>query len=96
MGRILFQALYWIFRWFYYVAIICFVGAMLGVVTHFLFAFFFRENPDYAYFLSFGFTNGLRYGGVWAGGMSIVLCVMRAHKLYQMSKKVESIEEGAS
>jgi hypothetical protein len=38
--------------------------------------------PDYGDQAAFGFSNGLRYGGVWAGGFAIVLCVMRARKEY--------------
>lgn len=55
---------------------------MLGVVTHVLFALLFRDQPDLAYFASFGFMNGLNYGGVWAGGAAIVLCVLRARREY--------------
>jgi hypothetical protein len=40
------------------------------------------DAPDYGYQAAFGFSNGLRYGGVWAGGLAIVLCVMRARKEY--------------
>lgn len=76
------QALLWLLVWLYYVLIVCFIGAMLGVVTHLLFGFLFMDSPDYAFQAAFGFTNGIRYGGVWAGGLAIVLCVMRARKAY--------------
>jgi hypothetical protein len=82
MLRILGQIIRWLLTWLYYVLIICFVGAMLGLMTHLLFGLFFMDAPDYAFLAAFGFTNGLRYGGVWAGGFAIVLCVMRARKEY--------------
>lgn len=55
---------------------------MVGVITHVLFALMFRDQPDLGYYASFGFMNGLNYGGVWAGGAAIVLCVLRARKQY--------------
>lgn len=55
---------------------------MLGLLTHMVFAILFVDNPDYGFYAAFGFTNGFRYGGVWAGGLAIVLCVMRARKEY--------------
>jgi hypothetical protein len=83
----LFQSiLRWLFTWVYFICVICFIGAMVGVLTHLLFAILFKDQPDYAYFASFGFLNGLKYGSVWAGGMSIVLCVMRARQEYLLRK----------
>lgn len=82
MWKILGSALRWLFTWIYYVAIICFVGAVLGVLSHVLLGPLFVDEPDFGYLAAFGFMNGLTYGGVWAGGMSIVLCVIRARKEY--------------
>ena len=80
--RILGQILHWLLTWVYFVLIICFIGAMGGVLSHLVFGFLFMDAPDYAFLAAFGFSNGLRYGGVWAGGMAIVLCVLRARKEY--------------
>jgi hypothetical protein len=82
MLNILGQIIRWLFIWLYFVLIICFAGALMGVVTHLLFGLIFMDAPDYGYQAAFGFSNGLRYGGVWAGGLAIVLCVMRARKEY--------------
>lgn len=82
MLQFLFSLIRWLLTWVYYVCLICFAGAMAGVFTHVLFALLFRDNPDLFYFASFGFMNGLKYGGVWAGGAAIVLCVVRARKYY--------------
>jgi hypothetical protein len=87
MLRILGQTVRWLLTWLYYVLIICFIGAMLGVVTHVLFGLCFMDTPDYGFLAAFGFTNGLRYGGVWAGGFAIVLCVMRARKEFLQAQK---------
>ena len=68
--------------WLYYVLIICFIGAVLGVLSHTLFGLLFQEQPDYGKLASFGFMNGIQYGGVWAGGASFVICFVRGRKEY--------------
>ena len=82
MLNILRQIIRWLFIWLYFVLIICFAGVFIGVVSHLLFGLIFMNAPDYRYLAAFGFSNGLRYGGVWAGGFAIVLCVKRARKEY--------------
>lgn len=82
MFRLLGSCLKWVLGWAYFVCVICFIGAMLGVLTHVLFAFFVVDQPDYGFYAAFGFMNGLKYAGVWSGGAAIVLCVIRARKEY--------------
>lgn len=82
MLKIFGSFLRWLLTWVYFVAIICFAGAVLGVLTHLGYGLIFQDAPDYGYLAAFGFSNGLQYGGVWAGGFAIVLCVMRARKEY--------------
>ena len=82
MVNILGQIILWFFIWLYLVLIICLAGAVIGVVSHLLFGLIFMNAPDYGDQAAFGFSNGLRYGGVWAGGFAIVLCVMRERKEY--------------
>ena len=89
MLNIIRKIIRWFFTWLYFVLIICLAGAVIGVVSHLLFALIFMDSPDYGYQAAFGFSNGLRYGGVWAGGFAIVLCVMRARKEY-LQVQVES------
>lgn len=82
MFPILKQSLAWLVTWLRYALTICLVGALLGVLSHLLFGLCFMEGPDYGYLAAFGFSNGLKYGSVWAGGAAIVLCVMRARRVY--------------
>lgn len=82
MFEIIIQTMRWLFTWLYFVLVICFLGAMLGVLSHTAFGLFFMDQPDRGYLAAFGFKNGLRYGSVWAGGLAIVLCVIRARKEY--------------
>lgn len=82
MFRLVKNVLLWLVTWLYYVAIICFAGALLGVLTHVVLGPFFIDQLDFGFLAAFGFMNGLKYGSVWAGGLAIVLCVMRARKEY--------------
>lgn len=72
----------WLVAWLYFTSIICLIGAVLGIVSHVCLGPLFVSDPDYGYLAAFGFTNGFRYGSVWAGGAAIVLCVIRARKEY--------------
>lgn len=82
MLKVLKEIFRWIFIWLYYVVLTCFVGATLGVGTHVLLGPLFVDDPDFGFLAAFGFMNGLKYGSVWAGGLAIVLCVMRARREY--------------
>ena len=90
MLRIVKGVFRWLFTWIYFVLVTCFVGAMLGVLTHVALGPLFVDDPDFGFLAAFGFKNGLKYGSVWAGGLAIVLCVMRARKEYL----AEHSEEG--
>jgi putative copper export protein len=70
----------WLFDWIYFVSLICMTGSFLGASSHFTFALCFVDTPDYGYYAALGFLHGLKYGSVWAGGLAIVLCVMRARR----------------
>lgn len=85
MGRVM----YWLFTWSYFVLIICLAGACIGSLSHLLFGLCFLDDPKYWNLCIIGFSNGLRYGGVWAGGSAIVLCVMRARRQH-IDRNVES------
>lgn len=65
-----------------YALAICLVTSGIGVISHLLIGGWVFEEPNYARLAKIGFHNGVRYGGLWAGGTSIVLCVMRARKQY--------------
>jgi len=76
------NGLRWVAAWVYYVCWTCLIGASLGLATHMLFALLFEEAPDWGLFAAWGVTRGLKYAGVWAGGLALVLCVMRARREY--------------
>ena len=90
MLKIVQAVIRWMVTWIYFVSVICLIAAMGGVLTHVLFALIFRDQPDLGYYAAFGFLNGLNYGGVWAGGAAIVLCVLRARKEYLAAQSVEA------
>ena len=82
MLNIIGKIIRWFFIWLCFVFIISLAGAFVGVLTHLLFGLIFMDAPDYEYQAALGFSNGLHFAGVWAGGLSIVLCFMRARKEY--------------
>ena len=82
MLLILSQSIRWLIIWIYFVFMICLLGALFGTLLHLFFGFCFIKEPDYWHLGRFGFFNGIRYGGVWSGGLSIVLCVILARKEY--------------
>ncbi len=82
MIRFLGMALRWVAGWCFYVAVVLLAGAAAGAASHVVFGLLFLDPFDPGYLAAFGFFNGLKYGGVWAGGLAIVLCVMRARREY--------------
>lgn len=86
MFRILKVILRWFMDWLYFVCLVCFSGATLGVLSHVLFGLFFVDSPDYAHLAALGFLHGLKYSSLWAGGLAIVLCAMRAHREFQAAQ----------
>ena len=86
MLQILIQIIRWVLIWIYFVFIFCLAGALLGALLHILYGFCFMNDPDYWYLARFGFSNGAQYGGVWSGGLSIVLCVIIAHNELMLRK----------
>ena len=86
MLQMLGQTTRWLLIWIYFVCIICLAGALLGILSHLLFGFCFMNDPDYWHLARFGFSNGVRYGGVWSGGSSVVFCVIIARKEHMQRK----------
>ena len=80
MLRYFAKGLGWLGHWAYWVALICFFGAVAGVATHTLYGLFFGAGWGLGYYAAFGFLNGLKYSSLWAGGAAIVACVMRARR----------------
>lgn len=70
----------WIGLWLGYAGLICLVGTIGGVLTHGVYALFCSEPDRYLEYIILGMQHGFKYGGVWAGGTALVICVMRAHK----------------
>ena len=65
---------------FYYVFIILFIGTLVGTTSHLAIGWLIFDRPDPQFLLARGALNGFFYSGIWAGGISIVLCFMRGHR----------------
>lgn len=69
---------YWLGWWLLYVLATILVGACVGALVVPGVGLLWGADFSLGHMLSKGFVNGARYGGVWAGGMGVVLCVRRA------------------
>ena len=87
------NVLRWIFGWAYYVCLICFVGALLGVISHVLWGLCLYDDFDAGYMAALGYLHGLKYAGVWSGGTALVLCVIRARGEF-LQNQSEQREDG--
>ena len=76
----------WLITLLYFVCVICFLGVLIGAITHLLFALLFVKNADIVYYASLGCIHGVKYSSLWAGGIAIVLCFMRGHKNFSTKK----------
>ena len=79
----------WLLTWLYFVCLICFLGTLIGVIVHFLFALLFVRNADIVYYVSLGCMHGIKYSSLWAGGIAIVLCFMRGYKKFTTKKYLD-------
>lgn len=86
------NVLRWFFGWAYYVCLICFSGALLGVLSHLLWGLCFYDDFDPAYMAALGYLHGFKYAGVWSGGTALVLCVIRARREF-LQKPAEPRED---
>lgn len=80
---------YWMFFACVYAGATVLLTAMLGAM---LFALLGPLCTQYGTWvlLKKGFWTGAHYGGVWAGGLAIVLCVMRKHRLSRLAQSHSS------
>ncbi|OIO60682.1 MAG: hypothetical protein COZ46_01505 [Verrucomicrobia bacterium CG_4_10_14_3_um_filter_43_23] len=74
------RMLYWIWSFLYYVGLILVAGTVVGSVAFVLLGPIFVDDYTFLGLLKKGAWIGFRYAGVWAGGVAIVLCCMKANK----------------
>lgn len=72
--------LHWLGWWVIFTFGFILIGGLLGSLLYLVLGFWLLPEGDLAYRLSKGFTNGGFYFMIWAGGLGIVLCVVKAHR----------------
>lgn len=72
--------LYWIFYFLVCCATILSAGVVLGSVAFVIVGQMLPKDYETLFLLKKGAWVGFRYAGIWAGGVSIVLCIMRFKK----------------
>ncbi|WOO42381.1 hypothetical protein [Rubellicoccus peritrichatus] len=75
---------HWLGCFLLYLSAILLAGGLIGTFLYVTIGSLTHPDLSLSYRLSKGFTNGFFYAGVWATGLSIVFCVMRAHKERKM------------
>lgn len=81
LASVLYNIGYWMFHFLKYVAIILLIGTVIGAVAFSALGNAFTDY-DAVFLLKKGISVGFRYAGVWAGGISIVFCIIKARKNY--------------
>ena len=71
---------HWLVIWALFTFGFVLIGGVLGAVVFLLIGALTHPELELTYRLSKGFLNGAFYFGIWAGGLGIVLCVIRAHR----------------
>jgi len=80
MFSLLRNILYYLGYFVYYTVIILGAGTVIGLILFTLLGPLFGEY-SFSFLLKKGAWVGFRYAGVWAGGVSIVLCIIRWKKI---------------
>ena len=73
-------SLYWILKFLTYTFLIILAGGLIGLFAFLITGFIFETHYSFAFLIKKGFSVGARYASVWAIGLSIVLCFIKAHK----------------
>ena len=72
----------WLLRWLLLVLGICSAGALVGAVLYPVAGTLLGMDLPPARMLVNGLKDGGFYALIWAPGLALVICIMRAHKLY--------------
>jgi len=81
---------YW-FGWFLtYLAIIIGLGAVIGSLLYTTLGLLTHPDLSWSERALYGMRDGSQYAGVWAGGLSLVLCWMKGYKQKTVNPHIES------
>lgn len=79
--RILRAIPYWLWWLYVYICVTVATGALLGAAIFAAIGALTHPDLDILRRIELGLMDGFYYSGMWSGGLAIVLCVMRAHRL---------------
>lgn len=74
------RCLHWLGCFVLYVGATLLLGGLVGMALYAVVGWVTHPELALDYRLAKGFLNGVFYAGVWATGIGLVLCVMRAHR----------------
>ena len=78
---------YWLAFFLYYVLLVLAIGSLAGAILFAFFGLIFFEI-NIITLLKKGLWIGFRYAGVWAGGLAIVLCFLKAGRKEKTKKNI--------
>lgn len=91
MGPVTFKKVCYWAGWFcLYVLMMLAIGAVLGGILFVTIGAFSHPQLAWSERLRMGASDGAFYFGVWAGGMSIVLCFIRGHRMNAKRRAAEN------
>lgn len=78
--RLFLSVVYWAWWLFVYIAVVLVVGSAIGALLFATVGALTHPQVDVMRRIEVGLQDGFLYAGLWAGGLAIVLCVMRAYR----------------
>lgn len=88
--------LYWCWWLYVYICVMVVTGALLGAFLFATLGALTHPDLDILRRIEYGLMDGFYYFGMWSGGVAIVVCFMRAHRLNERRRAAEAAAGGAS
>lgn len=85
--RIPLAILYWVWWLYVYICVTIVTGALIGAFLFAAIGALTHPDLDILRRIEFGLMDGFYYSGMWSGGLAIVFCFMRAHRLHEQRKR---------
>lgn len=87
--RIIALVFHWLGAFLLYLSATLLLGGVIGAGLFLSIGALTHPDVPVVDRLSRGFYDGFLYAGVWAGGLAIVLCVMRGHREHRQKAAEE-------
>lgn len=79
---------YWLWWFFVYAAVVIVCGALIGALLFATVGMLTHPHLHVLRRVEIGLADGFLYSGMWSGGVAIVFCVMRAHRINEQRRRI--------